>query len=56
MKTVIDSVGGMTNVNVVITGNLGYLAPIVTRHLRRTHPNALLLGFDSAFFALSLRQ
>jgi hypothetical protein len=38
---------------VLITGNLGYVGPVVVRHLRRTHPKARLIGFDSAFFALS---
>jgi nucleoside-diphosphate-sugar epimerase len=38
---------------VLITGNLGYVGPVLARHLRRTHPKARLIGFDSAFFALS---
>lgn len=38
---------------ILITGNLGYVGPIVARHLRRTHPDARLIGYDSAFFALS---
>jgi UDP-glucose 4-epimerase len=38
---------------ILITGNLGYVGPIVVRHLRRAHPNARLIGYDSAFFALS---
>ena len=38
---------------VLITGNLGYVGPVVVRHLRRTHPKTRLIGFDSAFFALS---
>jgi len=38
---------------VLITGNLGYVGPVVVGHLRRTHPQARLIGFDSAFFALS---
>jgi nucleoside-diphosphate-sugar epimerase len=38
---------------VLITGNLGYVGPIVARRLRRMHPQARLIGFDSAFFALS---
>jgi nucleoside-diphosphate-sugar epimerase len=37
---------------VLITGNLGYVGPIVARHLRRAHPDAYLTGYDSAFFAL----
>jgi len=38
---------------ILITGNLGYVGPIVARHLRQSHPQARLIGFDSAFFALS---
>jgi nucleoside-diphosphate-sugar epimerase len=38
---------------VLITGNLGYVGPPVARHLRRIHPDAYLIGYDSAFFALS---
>jgi len=38
---------------VLITGNMGYVGPIVARHLRRTHPEATIVGYDSAFFALS---
>jgi len=37
---------------VLITGNLGYIGPIVARHLRKMHPDATLVGYDSAFFAL----
>jgi len=39
--------------NILITGNLGYVGPVVARHLRLAHPKARLIGFDSAFFALS---
>ena len=38
---------------ILITGNLGYVGPVVAHHLRRAYPNAHLIGFDSAFFALS---
>ncbi len=38
---------------ILITGNLGYVGPIVVRHLRRAQPDATLVGYDSAFFALS---
>jgi nucleoside-diphosphate-sugar epimerase len=39
---------------ILLTGNLGYVGPIVARHLRRVHPEARLIGYDSAFFALCL--
>ena len=37
---------------ILLSGNLGYVGPIVTRHLRSVHPDAKLVGFDSAYFAL----
>ena len=36
---------------ILITGNMGYVGPMVVRHLRATMPTAYLAGFDSAFFA-----
>ena len=36
---------------ILITGNMGYLGPVVTRHLRRRFPEAVLIGFDAGFFA-----
>lgn len=38
---------------ILITGNLGYVGPGVARRLRQSHPDAHLIGYDSAFFALS---
>ena len=37
---------------ILITGNLGYVGPSVVRFLRRAHPGARIVGYDSAFFAL----
>jgi nucleoside-diphosphate-sugar epimerase len=39
---------------VLITGNMGYVGPVLTRHLRRAHPGMALAGFDSGFFAAAL--
>ena len=36
---------------VLITGNMGYVGPVVTRDLRRCHPDAELIGHDSGLFA-----
>jgi nucleoside-diphosphate-sugar epimerase len=36
---------------VLITGNMGYVGPVVVEHLRRRHPDAELIGYDSALFA-----
>lgn len=37
--------------HVLVTGNLGYVGPVVTRHLRRTFPDATIVGLDSGFYA-----
>ena len=39
---------------VLITGNMGYVGPVLVSHLRRVFPTARLIGYDSAFFAQSL--
>jgi nucleoside-diphosphate-sugar epimerase len=36
---------------ILITGNMGYLGPVLVRHLRRRMPEAELIGYDAAFFA-----
>lgn len=36
---------------ILVTGNLGYLGPVVAAHLRATLPGATLLGFDTGYFA-----
>lgn len=36
---------------ILITGNLGYVGPVLVRHLRLRYPDAVLLGFDSGYFA-----
>ncbi|WP_315777016.1 MULTISPECIES: SDR family oxidoreductase [unclassified Bradyrhizobium] len=36
---------------VLITGNMGYVGPVVARHLRAQRPDATLHGFDNAYFA-----
>jgi nucleoside-diphosphate-sugar epimerase len=40
--------------HILITGNMGYVGPIVIRHLRATWPHATLTGFDAGFFAHAL--
>ena len=35
----------------LITGNMGYVGPVVVGHLRQRHPNAELIGYDSGLFA-----
>lgn len=39
---------------ILITGSMGYVGPILTRHLRNRFPGAELIGFDSGFFAHNL--
>ena len=40
--------------NILVTGNQGYIGPVLGRHLRRAFPQARLIGFDTGYFALSL--
>jgi nucleoside-diphosphate-sugar epimerase len=35
---------------ILITGNMGYVGPVLVRHLRARHRDAELIGFDSGFF------
>jgi len=37
--------------NILITGNMGYVGPGVVRLLRRSYPEATLVGLDSGYFA-----
>jgi nucleoside-diphosphate-sugar epimerase len=37
--------------NILITGNMGYVGPEVVKYLRARHPDATLHGFDNAYFA-----
>lgn len=39
---------------ILITGPMGYVGPVLTRHLRKTFPSAELIGFDSGYFAHNL--
>jgi UDP-glucose 4-epimerase len=36
---------------ILITGNMGYVGPAVTKYLRARRPDATLHGFDNAYFA-----
>jgi UDP-glucose 4-epimerase len=37
--------------HILITGNTGYVGPVLARHLRREFPDATLTGFDTGYFA-----
>jgi hypothetical protein len=36
---------------ILLTGNMGYVGPAVTAHLRRVFPDATLVGVDAGWFA-----
>jgi len=36
---------------ILITGNMGYVGPLVLRRLRESHPGAALIGYDMGYFA-----
>lgn len=37
--------------NILITGNAGYIGPVLIRHLRRSLPQHRYVGFDTGYFA-----
>ena len=39
---------------VIITGNMGYVGPVLVRFLRNWRPQSTLIGYDSGFFGHSL--
>ncbi|MDR7145333.1 NAD(P)-dependent oxidoreductase [Rhizobium sp. BE258] len=41
---------------ILVTGNMGYVGPTVTAHLRQTIPSAEIVGVDSGLFAHCLTQ
>jgi nucleoside-diphosphate-sugar epimerase len=36
---------------ILITGNMGYVGPVVVKQLRRAYPSSTLLGIDAGYFA-----
>jgi nucleoside-diphosphate-sugar epimerase len=36
---------------ILITGNMGYVGPVLVRHFRARFPDAVLIGYDSGLFA-----
>ena len=36
---------------VLITGNMGYIGPVLIKHLRSTHTDIQIVGYDSGYFA-----
>lgn len=39
---------------ILVTGNLGYVGPVVTRYLSENFKEAQIIGFDTAYFAQSI--
>lgn len=39
---------------ILITGNIGYIGPVVIKHLRLAYPDATLVGFDIGYFARNM--
>ncbi len=37
--------------NILVTGNMGYIGPAVIAHLRSVYPNSMLAGLDMGYFA-----
>ena len=36
---------------ILVTGNMGYVGPLVLRRLRESYPGATLVGYDMGYFA-----
>ena len=36
---------------ILVVGNMGYVGPVLTKHLRRAYPQVSLIGFDAGLFA-----
>jgi len=36
---------------ILITGNMGYVGPVLVKHLRKVYPDAYLVGYDMGYFA-----
>ena len=45
---------GAIRMRILITGNMGYVGPVLTRFLRENLDDAELIGFDAGFFGHSL--
>src|SRR3954451_21900537 len=45
---------GEPSKRILITGCMGYVGPVLIRHLREQFPTAELIGFDTGFFAHNL--
>lgn len=41
----------IADMNILITGNMGYIGPVLIQHLRAVMPQARLIGFDTGLFA-----
>jgi hypothetical protein len=37
--------------HILITGNMGYVGPVLVAHLRKSMPDAYISGFDSGLFS-----
>lgn len=43
-------------VKIIITGNMGYIGPVLVKRLRRSFPDATLVGIDTCFFGHCLAR
>lgn len=50
----LEQVRGWVSMRILITGNMGYVGPVVVRHLRSCLPAAELWGFDAGYFGSCL--
>lgn len=36
---------------ILVTGNCGYIGPVIAKHFKKVHPNYSLIGFDNGYFS-----
>jgi len=44
-------IGKDTSMKILVTGNMGYVGPPVVRQLRRSYPDATIIGFDIGYYS-----
>src|SRR5205823_5985109 len=49
--TINDQPFNKIKMKILITGNLGYIGPVLSKHLKNSNPQHYITGIDSGFFA-----
>ena len=54
MEDLVNKLFDEANMKVLVTGNMGYVGPVLTRFLKKNIPDVKIIGYDSGFFGHSL--